>query len=147
LSRSALEGWDGRMGSSIQAAYLWYEEQRPGLGEDFLEAIDVAIASVLAFPEAYPIIHRDARRVLLERFPYGLYYRIAGQLGRRRPTGGLAVQRDVLRPVPLIDVHFESRPSGVVPPVVDFSCHSAPPVSILGMVVQANGLGTEFPRR
>jgi plasmid stabilization system protein ParE len=63
----------------IQAAYLWYEEQQPGLGEEFLAAIDVAIESVLTFPEAYTIVHRDARRILLERFPYGLYYRIAGQ--------------------------------------------------------------------
>jgi len=63
----------------IQAAYLWYEEQRPGLGEEFLEGIDAVIESLLAFPEAYPILHRGARRVLLARFPYGLYYRIADQ--------------------------------------------------------------------
>ena len=63
----------------IRAAYLWYEEHRPGFGEQFLAAVDAAVESVLAFPEAYPVIHRDARRVLLERFPYGLFYRIAGQ--------------------------------------------------------------------
>lgn len=63
----------------IEAAYQWYEGQRPGLGEQFLEAVEAAVEAVLAFPEASPIVHRDARRVLLERFPYGLYYRTAGQ--------------------------------------------------------------------
>lgn len=27
-------------------------------------------------PEAYAIIHRNTRRILLPRFPYGLYYRM-----------------------------------------------------------------------
>jgi hypothetical protein len=38
-----------------------------------------AIASVLSFPEGFPAVHRGARRVLLERFPYGLHYRTVGQ--------------------------------------------------------------------
>jgi plasmid stabilization system protein ParE len=65
--------------ADIDAAYEWYEEQRPGLSDEFVAAIDVAIASVLSFPEGYSVVHRGARRVLLERFPYGLYYRITGQ--------------------------------------------------------------------
>lgn len=62
--------------ADVQAAYEWYEAQHPGLGNEFIAAVDTAVASILAFPEAYPVVHRGARRVLLERFPYGLYYRI-----------------------------------------------------------------------
>jgi plasmid stabilization system protein ParE len=30
-------------------------------------------------PEAYPVLHRDTRRVLIaERFPYAIFYRIYG---------------------------------------------------------------------
>ena len=64
--------------ADVDAAYDWYEEQRPGLGDEFVTAIDAAVASILAFQEAYPVIHRGARRVLLERFPYALYYQLAG---------------------------------------------------------------------
>ncbi|MBI3939568.1 MAG: type II toxin-antitoxin system RelE/ParE family toxin [Acidobacteria bacterium] len=65
--------------ADVDAAYEWYQEQRPGLGDEFVVAIDAAVASILAFPEAYPVVHRGVRRVLLERFPYGLYYRLTGQ--------------------------------------------------------------------
>jgi plasmid stabilization system protein ParE len=60
----------------IEAARAWYEVQRPGLGDDFLGAVETAVESLLAFPEACPIDYRDARRCLLERFPYCLYYRV-----------------------------------------------------------------------
>lgn len=65
--------------ADVQAAYEWYEAQRPGLGDEFIAAVDAAMASILAFPDAYPVVHRGARRVLLERFPYGLYYRVEGK--------------------------------------------------------------------
>jgi plasmid stabilization system protein ParE len=29
-----------------------------------------------ANPELFPVVHRQTRRALLRRFPYGLYYRI-----------------------------------------------------------------------
>jgi len=64
--------------ADIEAAYGWYEEQRPGLGEDFLGAVEKAMQSIAEYPDAYPVVHRGTRRILLDRFPYGLYYRIAG---------------------------------------------------------------------
>jgi len=65
--------------ADVDAAREWYEGQRPGLGEEFCAAIDAAVASILAFPEAHPTVHRGARRYLLERFPYGRYYRLSGE--------------------------------------------------------------------
>ena len=62
--------------ADIEAARQWYEAQRPGLGDEFVDAVDDAMESVLAFPAACPVYYRDARRFLIERFPYCLYYRL-----------------------------------------------------------------------
>lgn len=66
--------------ADVQAAYEWYEAQRPGLGDEFIATVDAAVASIRAFPDAYPVVHRGARRVLLERFPYCLYYRVESKV-------------------------------------------------------------------
>lgn len=59
----------------IRVAFEWYEEQRVGLGLEFLLAVRAAIDSIEAFPDACAIVHRDTRRFLVERFPYVLFYR------------------------------------------------------------------------
>ena len=50
----------------------------PGLGGAFASAVERAVDHALSFPEAYPVVHRDARRYLIERFPYCLYFRAEG---------------------------------------------------------------------
>lgn len=65
--------------ADVEEAYQWYEGQRAGLGEAFRHAIDLAVAAVESNPAVYPVMHRNTRRVLLPRFPYGLYYRDVGQ--------------------------------------------------------------------
>ena len=61
----------------VEEAFLWYQRQRPGLGDEFLAAVERTVQLVADNPEAFPIVHRDARRALLSRFPYGLLYRLA----------------------------------------------------------------------
>ena len=53
----------------------WYEAQRQGLGAEFRDAVDAVIARVANNPLIYPERYRGARRVLLRRFPYVLWYR------------------------------------------------------------------------
>lgn len=65
--------------ADVDEAFEWYEAQRPGLGSAFRRAIDVAVASITEHPEACAVIHRNTRRVLLPKFPYGLYYRVRDQ--------------------------------------------------------------------
>lgn len=62
--------------TDIEAAFVWYEAQRPGLGHEYLRAVRAAIDSTLAFPEACPVAHRETRRFLVERFPYCVFYRV-----------------------------------------------------------------------
>ncbi len=64
----------------ISSAYAWYEGEREGLGEEFLEEVHSTIAAVLAAPEVYPTLHRQTRRALVHRFPYGLFYRVVDDL-------------------------------------------------------------------
>ena len=60
----------------IEAAYLWYEGQRAHLGNEFLSAIRSALNQVSQYPEAHPIVDSDVRRVVVPRFPYGVFYRL-----------------------------------------------------------------------
>jgi plasmid stabilization system protein ParE len=80
--------------ADIEEAYRWYERQRVGLGEEFLAAGDAILGDIVAHPSTYPVIHREARRVLLRRFPYAVFFRIHGETvvvlacmhGRRDPS-------------------------------------------------------------
>ncbi len=55
--------------ADVAAAHAWYEAQRQGLGDEFLESLRHAEEAVLASPCTYRVIHRDTRRFLLRRFP------------------------------------------------------------------------------
>jgi plasmid stabilization system protein ParE len=78
----------------VDEAYKWYEQQRAGLGDDFLAALDVVFHRLETMPQVHAMIYRDVRRSLLSRFPYAAYYRIhadrveiiAVQHMRRDPT-------------------------------------------------------------
>ena len=67
--------------ADIEDAFLWYERQRNGLGTEFLEALRATMDLVLVHPEAFPVLRRGARRALVQRrFPYGLYFRVEGDV-------------------------------------------------------------------
>ncbi len=65
----------------IQAAQ-YYESKLTGLGGDFLTETDSAVETILSDPSRFPVIEDDIRRYLVKRFPYGIYYRIAGDTVR-----------------------------------------------------------------
>ncbi len=60
--------------AEIQESYEWYEERRPGLGEEFLEAVREVLEAVENAPLRYPVIRKSVRRALLRRFPYSILY-------------------------------------------------------------------------
>jgi toxin ParE1/3/4 len=60
----------------ISEAYGWYEQRRPGLGEEFLTSVEAALAGIRRFPAMWPKIFRGYRRCLLRRFPYAAYYQV-----------------------------------------------------------------------
>ena len=71
----------------------WYDGQREGLGSEFLTAVEDAFDRICNNPELYAPEYKAVRRARMNRFPYVIYYRIAGksleviavQHGRRNP--------------------------------------------------------------
>jgi toxin ParE1/3/4 len=61
--------------ADVEGAYRWYENQRAGLGEEFPAVVQAGLELIAAHPLAAPVVHRDTRRLLLRRFPYGVFYR------------------------------------------------------------------------
>ena len=58
----------------IKDAYQWYEAQRKGLGESFLLCIEEALSRASRSPAIYSVVHKDVRRVLIHRFPFGVFF-------------------------------------------------------------------------
>jgi plasmid stabilization system protein ParE len=58
------------------AAALWYEDQRPGLGDEFVDAVDGVLNRIEEAPDSFPPEPFDgrARRGLVKRFPYAVVY-------------------------------------------------------------------------
>ena len=64
--------------ADVAEAFLWYESQRPGLGDQFENEVGGTIGLVAAMPEAAPIVLGRLRRALVHRFPFAIYYTIEG---------------------------------------------------------------------
>lgn len=65
--------------AELAEAFDWYECRVPGLGADFLVAVDEAIDSLLSHPLQHPVIYRTIRRALLRRFPYQVLYLVEAE--------------------------------------------------------------------
>ena len=58
----------------IAEAAEWYDRQRAGLSQQFRAALDRAFSSIEENPLLYAPVYRGLRRVLVRRFPYGVFY-------------------------------------------------------------------------
>jgi len=74
-------------------ARRWYEDRRPGLGDEFGAAVDATVTRVVEQPLAFPRVRGETRRAVLVRFPYALYFRVTEENivvlavhGRQNPT-------------------------------------------------------------
>ena len=56
----------------------YYDQQLPGLGRRFRQAVVEALNRIQQFPEAYSPMSDRTRRCLVNRFPYGVIYRHDG---------------------------------------------------------------------
>lgn len=63
-----------RAEADLGKAFRWYEEQRLGLGLDFLKEVEHAFERIAELPLGAVVLYRNARRVLVKRFPYGVFY-------------------------------------------------------------------------
>jgi toxin ParE1/3/4 len=47
----------------------WYENEAPGLGRRFRQAVDAVIERMSASPRQFPAIHKNVRRACFAAFP------------------------------------------------------------------------------
>jgi toxin ParE1/3/4 len=66
--------YTARAKDDIDSAFSWYERQRPGLGFEFLDCVEVSIRSIIGFPESYPVTHFCFRRCVIRRFPFSIFF-------------------------------------------------------------------------
>lgn len=60
--------------AEMAEAFDWYEQRVPGLGSDFILAIDAVLESIIRNPLQYPVVNKTVRRALLRRFPYEILF-------------------------------------------------------------------------
>ena len=60
----------------LSSTASWYEQQRAGLGHEFLDDALSSLQRIAEQPLSHPVVHRDTRRALMTRFPFGVYYRV-----------------------------------------------------------------------
>lgn len=62
----------------VREARVWYDGQRPGLGVEFLAAVEDGLLTLETHADLAPVYYRGLRRILLRRFPYKLFYLLEG---------------------------------------------------------------------
>lgn len=62
-------------------AYHWYEDKRPGLGDELLKEIETAYRKIANNPQHYGFIdeRKELRDYLIHRFPYLIVYRVKNE--------------------------------------------------------------------
>ena len=68
-----------RAKNDIDSAFAWYENQRRGLGFDYLDCVEIAVKSILDNPEIYQIIYSNIRACMIRRFPFSVFYSTEGE--------------------------------------------------------------------
>ena len=61
-------------------AQEWYELQSPGLGDEFIAAIELQLKRLEQAPLLYAEVIPKVRRALLPRFPFGLFFSVRDDL-------------------------------------------------------------------
>ena len=60
----------------LAKAKRWYDDQRMGLGQEFLQHVEQVFDRIRQWPEMHAVVREDVRQALVKRFPYVVCYRI-----------------------------------------------------------------------
>ena len=55
---------------------VWYENKKAGLARTFISEIDRCVLLASECPYQFAFVHKDIKRIVANRFPYGVYYRV-----------------------------------------------------------------------
>jgi hypothetical protein len=62
--------------AELDRAVECYEGCRRGLGMEPTQEVHAAIACIIKYPDAWSSLSKNTRRCLVNRFPFGVVYRI-----------------------------------------------------------------------
>ncbi|MBZ4219117.1 MAG: type II toxin-antitoxin system RelE/ParE family toxin [Chlorobium sp.] len=62
--------------AEFSEATAWYESRRIGLGKEFIDEIEQLCVAASEHPLQFAIVHKDIRRVVANRFPFSVYFRV-----------------------------------------------------------------------
>ena len=60
----------------LEEAIAYYEEKEVGLGLRFFSEVRNTVKRIIAYPEAWNLLSKNARRCRTKVFPYGIIYQI-----------------------------------------------------------------------
>lgn len=60
----------------MQEAFVWYEEQKKGLGHSFLEEVETCFQKICSNPQHYGMLNQWFRRSRVNGFPYIVVYEV-----------------------------------------------------------------------
>ena len=94
--------------AELRAAAVWYDEQRPSLGDEFIAEVSTMLDRIGEAPESLPMWPRTSaaplriRRALINRFPYVIAFEVHSELilvlaiahAKRRPLYWLSRARE-----------------------------------------------------
>lgn len=64
----------------IQDIFDWYEGKVQGLGERFLDELEIKFSRILDHPEGFQFHFKDFRFAFLDRFPVSIHFKIEGNM-------------------------------------------------------------------
>jgi len=62
--------------NDLDEAFIWYENQRIGLGEEFIKYVEIAFDFIKKHPKASERKEINVHRSIMDKFPYGIYYKM-----------------------------------------------------------------------
>ncbi len=60
--------------NDLTESISYYNQQQKNLGYEFLDETKRTLLRILDFPNAWPKLSRNTRRIQVNRFPYGIVY-------------------------------------------------------------------------
>ncbi|MEA3446390.1 MAG: type II toxin-antitoxin system RelE/ParE family toxin [Bacteroidota bacterium] len=78
----------------IDNSYFWYESQQPGLGDMFIKFFNQTLEFISSHPAANERKHKNVRRCVMEKFPFGVYYQIESDKKEIRVIGVIHFKRN-----------------------------------------------------
>jgi plasmid stabilization system protein ParE len=66
--------WRREAAAEYHEAIRWYADVDPQLARRFAQAVEYTVVTVSESPLRFPFVHKNRRRALVGRFPYGIFF-------------------------------------------------------------------------